>query len=292
MSEFSNSELQELQSAAVDAAGNAATVISKYRHSTSLNIRRKGEGTLSATVVTEVDVLSQNAVLASLANTRDKYNLAMLSEENPDDGERLVKRAFWCVDPLDGTLPFIEKKAGYAVSIGLVQRDGTPLVGVILDPENNNIYTAVRREGAFCNGTPIVPAKGCASDVLTVVIDRSAYESWQFKQMSHIANHVASELGCNEVDIFNYGGAAMNAMVALTRPPGCYFKFPRMNESGGSLWDYSASACIYKEAGAVTGDIFGNALELNRPDSTFMNHRGFIFATDAQIATVLKRMLQ
>ena len=38
-------------------------------------------------------------------------------------------------------------------------------------------------------------------------------------------------------------------------------------------------------SGAVATDFPGNPLDLNRPDSTFMNHRGVFFASDAALAS-------
>ena len=54
----------------------------------------------------------------------ERYDLALLTEELEDDGSRHVKDYFWCIDPIDGTLPFTQKKPGYGVSIALVARDG------------------------------------------------------------------------------------------------------------------------------------------------------------------------
>ena len=53
-----------------------------------------------------------------------KYDFGILTEETPDNGSRLVKDYFWCVDPLDGTLPFTEGTPGYSVSIALVSKSG------------------------------------------------------------------------------------------------------------------------------------------------------------------------
>ena len=48
------------------------------------------------------------------------YDLALLTEESEDDRSCFEKDYFWCIDPLDGTLPFTRNEAGYSVSIGLV----------------------------------------------------------------------------------------------------------------------------------------------------------------------------
>ena len=86
------------------------------------------------------------------------------------------------------------------------------------------------------------------------------------------------------------GGAAMNAMWALQSAPACYFKFARSGNSGGSLWDYAASACIFHEAGAIATDISGDPLDLNRADSTFMNHRGILYTTDETLAQRIRQL--
>ncbi|MBN2718452.1 MAG: inositol monophosphatase [Deltaproteobacteria bacterium] len=288
MTDLNSAQLQDLLWVAVHAARRAAEVISQYRH-VDLNVRIKGEGTLSATVVTEVDVQSQAVVVETLRESMRTFDLALLTEETPDDGARLIKDAFWCIDPLDGTLPFIEKKPGYAVSISLISKEAVPLVGVVLDPEHDALYTAFKGGGAFCNGKRIQMDATQKANPLTVIIDRSAYESDALVEMTQLAEQVAQVCGYASTDIFNFGGAAMNALLALTRAPGCYLKFPRTNNSGGSLWDYGATACIYKEAGAVATDLFGAPLDLNRPDSTYMNHRGFIYATDIHLADALTK---
>ena len=79
----------------------------------------------------------------------------------------------------------------------------------------------------------------------------------------------------------------MNACGVLTTPPACYFKQPKPS-GGGSLWDFAATACLFAEAGAIATDVHGGPLDLNRADSTFLNHRGVLFATDETLAHQLR----
>ena len=71
----------------------------------------------------------------------------------------------------------------------------------------------------------------------------------------------------------------------------CIRDSPKAEDGGGSLWDYAASACLFEEAGAVVCDVFGNPLDLNRSDSTFMNHRGALYATDLVLAKHIKKII-
>jgi len=75
----------------------------------------------------------------------------------------------------------------------------------------------------------------------------------------------------------------MNACWVLENSPACYFKFPKPQNGGGSLWDYAASNCIFNEIGAYASDIHGQALELNRSDTCFMNQEGVLFTTHKNI---------
>ena len=81
--------------------------------------------------------------------------MGLISEELKDDSSRFENEFYWCIDPLDGTLPFTEQVDGYAVSIALVSREGIPVLGVVYNPEKNDLYTAVKGEGAYKNGWPL-----------------------------------------------------------------------------------------------------------------------------------------
>lgn len=58
----------------------------------------------------------------------------------------------WYIDPIDGTINYIRGLPGASISLGLWE-GGTPLVGVVFDPMNGDMYSAVRGEGAFKNDT-------------------------------------------------------------------------------------------------------------------------------------------
>ena len=71
----------------------------------------------------------------------------------------------------------------------------------------------------------------------------------------------------------------MNALWCLENPPAKYFKRPKTKKGGGSLWDFAATSLILNEAGAIATDYYGAPLELNRKDSTYLNHKGILFAS-------------
>jgi len=68
--------------------------------------------------------------------------------------DSIARGEVWIVDPLDGTMNFIEGKSPFAIMVGLLA-DGEPQAGWILDPVTNRVCHGARRDGAFVNGERI-----------------------------------------------------------------------------------------------------------------------------------------
>lgn len=283
---LSQNDLKELAELAIDAAKQAGRIISDRAQKPVTVFKKTGGDSLASQVVTEVDQLCQDLILETLESSFERFDLGLLTEESADNQSRLKKDAFWSIDPLDGTLPFIESTPGYAVSLSLVSQNGTPLIGVVYDPLEQTLYHAIQDQGAFRNREHWKPALSPDSTQtpLCLIGDRSLTQHPRYSDIVSEMKVIAREQGHNGVRCMLQGGAAMNACWVLENGPACYFKFPKPQDGGGSLWDYAATACIFKEAGAFVSDIYGNQLDLNRPDSTFMNHRGILYSTDRKLA--------
>ena len=280
-------DLEDLTGVAVAAAAEAGRMIADSRPT---EIEHKvGGGSLASQVVTEIDRQSEALIVERLGPAIERYDLGLLTEETEDDGGRLRADHFWCVDPLDGTLPFIEGRPGSAVSIALIARDGTPVIGAAYDVTGARVVHAVAGGGAFIDGRPWEPVRSRSGEALTVFADRRFVEQDPDGLVAAGLDRIAQDLGLSDVDLRVGAGAVMNALGALTNPPGCYVKVPAA-AGGGSLWDFAATACIFGEVGAVATDIHGAPLDLNRPDSTFMHHRGVLFATDEDLAERLREL--
>lgn len=284
-------QLYLLSQCAITAAYKAGHYISK-QVDTQVEVETKEAGeSLASQVFTQVDLESQHIITETLAPTLSMFDLAMLAEESVDDGKRLKKDYFWCIDPLDGTLPFIHREHGYAVSIALVSREGVPQIGVVYDPLHRKLHYAVRGMGVWIDEKPRKwPVSPSGQKVLKVFADRSFLDYETYEAIIATMKELLPMVACSELEVITGAGAAINACTVLDHEKACYFKFPRKQNSGGSLWDYAATACIYAEAAAPASDIHGQPLDLNRLDSTFMNHRGILFSSNAQISTMVQQV--
>jgi myo-inositol-1(or 4)-monophosphatase len=279
---------------AISAAYQAGHLISEYAGK-QLNIKNKTDGrSLASQIVTEVDLLSQELILKTLFPTCKIYDIALLTEESTDDKSRFEKDYFWCIDPLDGTLPFTEQKPGYAVSIALVAKDGIPQIGVVYDPVRKNLYHAIKGSGVFKNGNQLKMSEIRDTDQhgLKVFFDRSFFNGKLYEVTKQELNSLISEMGFKDMNISQVGGSVVSAIQIIEQAPACYFKYPRPEDSGGSLWDYAATACIFNELGLIATDIYGQPMELNRAESTFMNHKGFVFASEFEIGEQVKILFE
>jgi Inositol monophosphatase family len=81
--------------------------------------------------------------LASTYLTRELKRLfpedGFLSEEEPVEPDRLLRSRVWIIDPLDGTIEFINHLDEFAVMIGL-SINGTPNVGIVYQPVTEKLY--------------------------------------------------------------------------------------------------------------------------------------------------------
>jgi myo-inositol-1(or 4)-monophosphatase len=110
------------------------------------------------TVVTEVDLIADRLIAQAVQECFP--NDAILSEElqpdyNTPSGNGLLESnatpAVWVVDPIDGTTNFSLGLYYWGVVIARLV-DGWPETGVMYFPLIDELYTAQRGEGAFCNG--------------------------------------------------------------------------------------------------------------------------------------------
>ena len=222
--------LEKLTKQAVQAAREAGEVIRFHQDREVEVLHKEGGDTYASQVVTEVDRKAQDAILSILGPSCEECDIALLTEENEDDGSRFEKEAFWCIDPMDGTLPFIRKEPGYSVSIGLVAKDGSTRIGVVYDPVCDVLWQATKGNGVRRNGEPWTLNAG--GKELTFTYDRSFADRPERDRVLRELEDYAQSVGLKKLVALQFGGAVVNACHALENGPGCHFKFSKPQEGG------------------------------------------------------------
>jgi myo-inositol-1(or 4)-monophosphatase len=171
-----------------------------------------------------------------------------LSEETPDNPERLAKSTLFLCDPIDGTSAFMKGKEAWSICAAVVA-NGRPVAGVVFAPSVNEFYEAEAGEGARLNGAPIrvtdrVQLEGCA---MLGDAKMFAHPAWpeQWPPM-HIEtrNSIAYRM----------------ALVAAGRFDAVLAPSPKHD------WDLAAGDLIVTEAGGLVTDHKGRSFVYNRPN--------------------------
>jgi myo-inositol-1(or 4)-monophosphatase len=192
-------------------------------------------------LVTEADRRSEALIVERLRNRFPKH--AVVSEEG--GGQKTDSDYCWYVDPLDGTTNFAHSYPCFAVSIGLAE-EGEPVVGVVLNPLTNELFTAIRGEGAYLDHKrlQVSTVEKLATSLVSTGFpshqranNRNIYYYWEFTMRSH--------------GVRRDGSAALDlCSVACGRFDGFW-------EFGLSSWDTAAGALIVREAGGRVSDLEG-----------------------------------
>ena len=111
-------------------------------------ITKKGEINL----VTEVDVASENIIIQTIKKSFPEHSF--LAEEGGGEEVNRESDYCWIIDPLDGTTNYASRFPMFAVSIALRVNDEIT-VGVVYIPPLDEMFTAIKGEGAFLNGEQI-----------------------------------------------------------------------------------------------------------------------------------------
>ena len=275
---LSKDDLSTCMAAARQAALQAGRYIRQQLDEEVITHRKEGGDSIASQVVTEVDFQSEKIILAAIASCQKQFGFGLLTEEQEDDNSRFERDYFWCIDPLDGTLAFTEKREGFAVSLSLVSSGGEAVLGVAYDPYNDVLWQGHHGVNLTRNHKPWQPPT--VGSRLSVFADRGFSEHDLYQTAMGVVAEVKKDLGFRGIDVMGGGGAVMNALWALEKGPSCYFKFPKEKPGGGCSWDFAATSLLYKLGGGAVGDIWGQPLDLNPKESLYMNRRGVLYASD------------
>lgn len=102
-----------------------------------------------------VTVADREASALILARLQAAFSAdGLLSEEEPDNVERLSRERVWIVDPIDGTKEFTVGSPDYCVCIGLAVQ-GQAALGVIYAPETEELWCGGPGLGVTKNGAAV-----------------------------------------------------------------------------------------------------------------------------------------
>ena len=235
--------------------------------------REAGEIMLSAQLSRgDIDAKEGHANLVtrydSMVQERLRGGLAKILPGSGFYGEEGAHSAFpddeytFIVDPIDGTSNFIHDFALSAIAIALVKRDlSLPtghgcIYGLVYNPFTDELFSAMRGEGASLNGRPIHVSGAPLSESLVMFGTAPYYEG-----CSALAFDRAAKLLPQCVDVRRLGSAELDLCYVACGRAGMYFE-PLIQP-----WDLAAGSIIVEEAGGYVTRWDGSPVDLTAAGS-------------------------
>jgi myo-inositol-1(or 4)-monophosphatase len=236
----------QLKSFAVDLARKSGALL-KEKFSQTHQIHYKGE----INIVTEADKMSEDLIIAAI--NRKFPDHGILSEESPAiTGAGKLR---WIIDPLDGTTNYAHGYPVFCVSIAL-EKEGEIVLGAVYDPMREEMFIAVRNEGAYLNDKKIAVSR-------TDNISRSLLATgfpYDIRESKENNLDYFNAMAVNVQAIRRAGAAALDlAYLAAGRFDGFW-------ELKLKPWDTAAGCLLVTEAGGTISDIAGGKWNLYSPN--------------------------
>lgn len=171
-------------------------------------------------------------------------NAGFLTEEGTsfDDSQKLT----WVIDPLDGTTNFIHGVPCFAVSIALLDAK-EPILGVIYEINQNEMFSAEKGKGAFLNGTRINVSE---ADTVASSLIGTGFPYYDYHKLDEYLA-LFKHLMQFSRGLRRPGSAATDlAYTACGR-------FDSFYEYSLSPWDVAAGVLLVREAGGMVTDFAG-----------------------------------
>ena len=105
--------------------------------------------------VSSADKRTEKIIIGELQKAHPDYGI--ITEESGVINESKIEKR-WIIDPIDGTMNFLNGIPQFAISIGY-EENGEIKCGVIFNPVTNEMYYAEKGSGAFLNNSRIRVSK-------------------------------------------------------------------------------------------------------------------------------------
>lgn len=207
-------------------------------------------------LVTEADLRASHLIAQQLEASFP--GIEVHCEEHPRAG---TASRYWILDPLDGTKNFCHGHPYFCTSLALIEA-GEPVLAATFDPVRNELFTALRGQGAALNGRPIeVSGVGELKHAMVA----SGFPSGKRHQTFDPGPFLRMARACRALR--RTGSTALDLAYAAAG------RFDAVWDWGLEDWDVAAGWLLVTEAGGWAGGWDGGAYALGRKDLLVSNRR-------------------
>ncbi len=195
-------------------------------------------------LVTDVDQGIERFFIEQIRRNYPEHKI--LGEEGQGDRIASLEGYVWIIDPIDGTMNFIQEQGHFGIMIALY-KDGVGLLGYIYDVMNDRLYAGIKDKGAYCNGRmlSVLPEKSLSQGLLHINGNTLLRATPAIKAIAK------KSLGTRSI-----GAASIEAISVFTGRAVGYITYH------AASWDIAASMIIAKELGIGASKLDGHDIDL------------------------------
>ena len=148
----------------------------------------------------------------------------------------------WIIDPIDGTTNYIHQLPGFTISIAFEEQSWHPVIGVVYDPTQKELFWAQEGKGAFLGEKPIHVSAVDDPHESVFMISPPLRKVERMNTYMQIFEHLCGDAG----EVRDYGSAALHLCYVATGRAEAFIEYNL------KYHDIAAGMVIVKEA---KGDI-------------------------------------
>ncbi len=185
-------------------------------------------------LVTNIDTQSEQELIKRIKAEFPEHGI--LSEESGSTGEN--SEYLWIIDPLDGTVNYAHRFPVFTISLALQSR-GKVILGVVYAPALQELFEAVKDQGAYLNGArlQVAEVKELSKAILATGFpyDKASDPENNLNYFNHLVPQIngVRRTGSAAWDLCNVAAGRFNG----------YWEF-KVNR-----WDIAAGVLMVEEAG-------------------------------------------
>ncbi len=229
----------------VDEAGR---IIKEARATNSFGFTFKDDNT----PITNIDRQVQQYITKRL---KDSFDIQVMGEE--DDSSIDKSKAYWAIDPIDGTWAFITHENTSAINLSLIDH-GEVTLGIVFNPFTDEFFHTESGSDSLI-GMLKLPLR--ENKHVTVVNFKPEREHPIVKNLNQLFKE-------NRIKkLVSIGGSITYSMCMVAK--GAFSNYIAHFDNNANPWDLSAAALIVRNSGGFVTDLEGKDIDA-------VSHKGYI----------------
>lgn len=211
------------------------------------------------TPVTETDIRINSSLIKEVKEKFPSHGIKGEEESDLDESNEYI----WVCDPVDGTIPFSHGIPVSTFSLALT-KNGESILGVVYDPFQDRLFSALKGEGAFMNGELIHVSRAAQFRGGLIGYDTFAEAEYNIDK---VIDHLRHKERVKLISLASIIYASM--LVAAGELLATIF-------AHNTAHDAAAVKIIVEEAGGKVTDLFGNDQRYDKPIRGFIASNGLL----------------